>query len=253
MTSILPACWQRAAAATALAHDIPELAYQAQHLQGRLALSQDDTAAAFLAYDAAILQLERLCGRLMIEHRASFLEDKDVLYGDMVFLCLDQDLPERGLEYAERAKSRALLDLLAYRLDLSIRARSPHDEAIVQELDLLRAERDRIGRRRESKEEVSLRGDNGAVPDPVLVLEKRITDLWHELLVRNADYARDAALWQVRSEVDPTTLGLDNCARRVLPGSRRTHCLRGYSEQRQGATLACQACRRYSSKPRGYG
>ncbi len=200
-----------AAAATASAHDIPELAYQAQHLQGKLALSQGDTETAFVAYDSAILQLERLCGRLMIEHRASFLEDKDALYGDMVFLCLAQDLPERGLEYSERAKSRALLDLLAYRLDLSIRARSPHDEAIVQELDILRAERDRIGRRRESKEEVGLRGDNGAAPDQVLVLEKRITDLWHELLVRNADYARDAALWQVRSEsiqplLDSTTV-----------------------------------------------
>lgn len=189
-----------AAATTALVHDIPDLAYQTHHLQGRLALSRGDTAAAFVAYDSAILQLERLSGRLMIEHRASFLEDKDDLYGDMVFLCLDQDLPERGLEYAERAKSRALLDLLAYRLDLSTRARSPHDETIVHELDLLRAERDRIGRRRESKEEVGVRGDNGSAPDQVLVLEKRITALWHELLVRNADYARDAALWQVRSE-----------------------------------------------------
>lgn len=201
----------KAAAATALAYDIPELAYQSQHLQGRLALDRDDTAAAFVAYDSAIRQLERLSGRLMIEHRASFLEDKDVLYGDMVFLCLDQELPARGLEYAERAKSRALLDLLAFRLDLSIRARSPHDETIVQELDLLRAERDRIGRRRESKEEVGLRGDSGSASDQVLVLEKRITELWHELLVRNADYARDAALWQVRSEsiqplLDPATV-----------------------------------------------
>jgi CHAT domain-containing protein len=31
-------------------------------------------------------------------------------------------------------------------------------------------------------------------------LEKKITDLWHRLLIRNADYARDAALWAVRTE-----------------------------------------------------
>src|SRR6185503_5948910 len=34
----------------------------------------------------------------------------------------------------------------------------------------------------------------------VLILEKKITDLWHRLLVRNADYAREAALWEVRIE-----------------------------------------------------
>jgi CHAT domain-containing protein len=34
----------------------------------------------------------------------------------------------------------------------------------------------------------------------VLNVEKKITALWHELLVRNADYARDAALWQVQTE-----------------------------------------------------
>jgi CHAT domain-containing protein len=31
-------------------------------------------------------------------------------------------------------------------------------------------------------------------------LEQQITELWHRLLVRNADYAREAALWTVRTE-----------------------------------------------------
>lgn len=191
----------RAAANTAILHDIPELGYQAHHLAGRLALAQGQTEPAFAAYHAAIEDLERLCGRLMIEHRADFLEDKDTVYGDMVFLCLQQGQPARGLDYAERAKSRALLDLLAYRVDLSIRARSPQDAALVDELTRLRAEHDRLCRRRESREEVGQRGGNGqATPDQLHTLEKRITALWHELLVRNADYARDAALWQVRSE-----------------------------------------------------
>ncbi len=33
----------------------------------------------------------------------------------------------------------------------------------------------------------------------VLSLEKQITDLWHKLLIRHADYARDADLWQVQT------------------------------------------------------
>jgi CHAT domain-containing protein len=41
----------------------------------------------------------------------------------------------------------------------------------------------------------------------VLALEGRITELWHKLLIRNADYAQDAALWQVR--VDPIQPHLD--------------------------------------------
>ena len=43
--------------------------------------------------------------------------------------------------------------------------------------------------------------------EAVLVLEKRITDTWHQLLVRNADYARDASLWQVRTEPVQPYLG----------------------------------------------
>jgi CHAT domain-containing protein len=31
-------------------------------------------------------------------------------------------------------------------------------------------------------------------------LENQITERWHKLLIHNADYARDAALWQVRTE-----------------------------------------------------
>lgn len=189
-----------AVARSAQRHDIPELAYQAHHLLGKLAHSHGDCDAAHAAYYAAIEELERLCGRLMIEHRADFLEDKDAVYGDMVFLCLDLGLPGDGLRYAERAKSRALLDLLAYRVDLSLGARSPQDQVIIDELGQLRAECDRLARRRESREDIGLRGGADAVSDQVKTLEKRITALWHELLVRNADYARDAAMWQVHSE-----------------------------------------------------
>jgi CHAT domain-containing protein len=34
----------------------------------------------------------------------------------------------------------------------------------------------------------------------VLEIEKKITDTWHKLLIRNAGYAREAYLWQVRVE-----------------------------------------------------
>lgn len=186
--------------------DITSLTYQCHHLLGALARVQRDAQTALAEYDRAIQALERLRGRLMVEFRADFLEDKQVVYEDVVSLCLDLNQPHQGLEYAERAKSRALLDLLAYRLDLGIEARDARDRPLVDELMALRAERDRLYRRWEGDEEFAARGrtaPNGGrqqLQQDVLALEKQITGLWHKLLIRNADYARDAALWQVRTE-----------------------------------------------------
>jgi len=210
--------------------DIPALTYQSHHLLGTLATAQRDVQEALAECDRAIEELERLRGRLMVEFRADFLEDKQAVYEDVVCLCLDLDQPRRGLEYAERAKSRALLDLLAYRLDLGVETRGAEDRCLIEELMRLRAQRDQSYRRWESREDLQVRGGlpfqykgkrsdsfNGGrhkVQQDVLALEKQITELWHRLLIRNADYARDACLWQVRTEpvqpyLDPDTLLLE--------------------------------------------
>jgi CHAT domain-containing protein len=189
--------------------NIPTVRYQSHSLLGALAVAQGHVESARMEYELAIQEVEQLRGRLMVEFRVSFLEGKENLYEEMVGLCIDQDQPLLGLEYAERAKSRALLDLLAYRLDLTIQARDPKDEPLVEELARLRAERDHHYGRWESETEGLEQNERGWASSPslrqqaqqeVLVLEKKITDLWHRLLVRNADYARDAALWSVRTE-----------------------------------------------------
>jgi CHAT domain-containing protein len=186
--------------------DIPSLTYQAYHLLGALAVEEGDLEQGLAEYDRAIREVERLRGRLMVEFRVGFVGDKQDIYEDMVDLCLQLDHPQQALEYAERAKSRALLDLLAYRLDLGLQAKAETDRALVDELVHLRAERDRLYRRWEGGEEPG--EESRADPDQsrqraysaVLTLEKQITETWHQLLVRNADYARDASLWQVRTE-----------------------------------------------------
>ncbi|MGD8905095.1 MAG: CHAT domain-containing protein, partial [Anaerolineae bacterium] len=196
--------------------DIPSLTYQAYHLLGALAVAEGDLEQGLAEYDRAICEVERLRGRLMVEFRVGFVGDKQDIYEDMVDLCLQLDRPRLALEYAERAKSRALLDLLAYRLDLGVRAKSETDRPLVEDLVRLRAERDRLYRRWEGGEEPG--EESRADPDQsrqqaygaVLALEKQITETWHQLLVRNADYARDASLWQVRTEpvqpyLDPDT------------------------------------------------
>jgi CHAT domain-containing protein/tetratricopeptide (TPR) repeat protein len=194
------------ALAVARSRDIPSLSYQGHAVLGALAVAKGELQSGLNAYAQAIEELERLRGRLMVEFRVDFLEDKQGVYEDMVRLCLDTDQPLRALEYAERAKSRALLDLLAYRLDLSIQAREDADQPVVEELTHLRRERDRLYRRwegsEESREQGWIAGEElrQQVLRDVLDLEKQITALWHRLLIRNASYARDAALWQVRTE-----------------------------------------------------
>ncbi len=190
------------------AKDLPSISHQGLHLAGRLARMQGDQERAYSALDQAIVQLERLRGRLMSEYQAGFVEDKQAAYEEMVQLCLNLERPEAGLAYAERAKSRALLNLIAYRLEVGIQPRDPDDERLVAQLNKLRQERDRLIRRWESgnPDEFQERGwspqDVGREKSQqeVLSIEKQITGLWHQLLVRNADYARDAALWNVRAE-----------------------------------------------------
>ena len=194
-------------------HHVASLTYACHHLIGCLAIRTGDTQAGLEAIDQAIQDVEKLCGRLMVEYRSGFVEDKGVIYEDAVALCLELDQPGRGLEYAERAKSRALLELLAHRLDLSITARSEADRPLVAELTDLRQQRDRLYRRMDSGEGYGQRGESSAFLDDrrdqnqrILELEKKITDRWHRLLVRNADYAREAGLWQVRAESFQTYL-----------------------------------------------
>jgi CHAT domain-containing protein len=186
--------------------NVPTLIYQGYHLLGILAAARGDQQQALAAFDQAIKAVERLRGRLMVEFRVGFLEDKEEIYENVVELCLDLDQPLRGLEYAERAKSRVLQELLTHRLDLSIQARDERDKATVEELVCLRAERDRLYRRWERNSDsrqrgwTSSEGDRGQAQQKVLALESRITNLWHKLLINNADYAREAALWTIRTE-----------------------------------------------------
>ncbi len=194
---------------------IPDLVYRCHHLAGAIAAAQGQAQAAMDAYDRAIDVLESLRGRIMVEYRAGFLEDKGALYEDIIDLCLDQGLCERGLQYAERAKSRALLDLLAYRLNLEVRPRAPADVPLIERLVALRSERDRLYRRWDTEAGLEIRGS--AAPDDeahqlgrdILDLERQITELWHTLLVRQADYAYDAALWSVHTEPVQPYLGSD--------------------------------------------
>ena len=99
-----------------LADEIQEsnLSYLALTLIGKthLALGQYDLASSSLA--RAIEKVEGLRKRVggQDQQRASFFERKIEPYYLMVDLLLAQNKPEKALEFAERARSRTLLDLI---------------------------------------------------------------------------------------------------------------------------------------------
>jgi len=138
---------------------------------------------------------------MMIEDRSFFLRNKLSIYEDAVEASLASGRPARGLGYAERAKSRALLDMLDQRVSVRLEAQSPEDQPLVAELLTLRAQRDETVRRWQGEHALVLRdAQPGAAPEirgELARIEKRITVLWNRLLMRNATYSHQADLWQV--------------------------------------------------------
>jgi CHAT domain-containing protein len=187
---------------------VPALNYACRHLLAKIAQKQGDFRRALDEFDQAIRGLEQWRSRMMVEFRASFLEDKQVLYDDVITMCVENGQPEKAFSFAERAKSQSLLEMLENRISLRIASLSPDDEQLIQELVRLREERDRLYRRWESdsREEMRLRGNPDCQQGLITLhqeigeIEENITELWHKLLVRNADYARETSLWQVQTE-----------------------------------------------------
>lgn len=170
--------------------NLPWLQHRAHHVLGALAHASGSTHAARTHFHEAITQLERLSGRLMLEFRADFLADKQQVYADAITLALAENDVEAAFHYAERARSRALLELLAYQLEVRVEARAAADEPLVAELTHLRDRRNQLYRRWRTNQE---RRSLTEMQQEMLTLEEAITARWRQLLVRNADYAQDAA------------------------------------------------------------
>jgi tetratricopeptide (TPR) repeat protein len=191
----------------------PSLVFQAYHLLARCTAG-DAPEQALAHYTQAAEALERLRGQVMLEFRAGFLEEREAVYAEAVLLCLQMGDDARAFAFAERARSRALTELLSGQEARSLRARHPGDIPLVSEIQRLASERQQFARRldylaldaapRVDEEILGLQGR-------ILALEKQITELWHNLLIRNAAYTQDAARWDVLPdlplpEVPPGTL-----------------------------------------------
>ncbi|MFO7537649.1 MAG: CHAT domain-containing tetratricopeptide repeat protein [Chloroflexota bacterium] len=174
----------------------PWLNFQTDHLLGKMAQANDRLPQAITAYKQAVAHLERLRGRLMVELRSDFLSDKGQVYEDLVTAYLAADQAQAALATVTQAKSRALMDLLAHRLDLRLMPQQVEDKPLIERLDHLRQRRNQLLRRAETSQDETERAEDHTL---ILKLEKEITAVWQKLLIRHADYARDLDLLRGQS------------------------------------------------------
>jgi CHAT domain-containing protein len=112
------------ACAAALAHladaDAPMLMYQAYCVLGLVREARGERSAAYSSFQAADQSLEHLRSHLQSEDlKVAFLEDKLDVYERLVTASLafgpDDEHQQAAFRYMEKAKSRSLADLIAFR------------------------------------------------------------------------------------------------------------------------------------------
>ncbi len=122
--------------------ELPHLRFRLHERFGRLRLLQSRDREAQELLEAAVDEIERLRGTVTQDAmRASFLRDKIAAYEDLLRLHLSRESEESAwsaLAVAERAKSRALVDLLVGVADKGPEA--PEDPELERRLRSLQAD-----------------------------------------------------------------------------------------------------------------
>jgi CHAT domain-containing protein len=120
---------------------LPQIAYRCETSLGLLARSAGDNEAAEAAFGRAIAIVEDLRAPLPAEEfRTAFVADKVLPYRELVRLCLEGPRPRtaEALGYVERARSRALVDLLGGAVPVRPRARDAYEARLLERLGELR-------------------------------------------------------------------------------------------------------------------
>jgi CHAT domain-containing protein len=92
---------------------------------GRIARAEGDADGAARRFSQAVEVIESQRANINTEAaKIGFIGDKQAVYGALVSLLVERGRAAEALEYVERGKSRALVDLLAERKDLA-----PQDQA----------------------------------------------------------------------------------------------------------------------------
>jgi CHAT domain-containing protein/tetratricopeptide (TPR) repeat protein len=130
--------------ADAGARELSQITYRCLTSLGLLAQSVGDAEAARRAFEASVAIIETLRAPLPAEEfRAAFLSDKLTPFSELARLNLANGTPDgaaRAFEYVERARSRALVDLLEGVVNAYSRPRDAFEADLLEQLAQLREE-----------------------------------------------------------------------------------------------------------------
>ena len=122
----------------------PQVAQRCHTSLGLLSAIANNTAEAEAAFKRAITLIEDLRAPLPAEEfRTAFVADKLTAYAELARLCLNDGRPERvaeALGYVERARSRALLDMLGGAFSARLKPGDPFEAGLLARLESLRQE-----------------------------------------------------------------------------------------------------------------
>lgn len=175
------------------------LVYPACHGLARVARARGHCERARVRLEQAMKAVERLRGGMAMELRVSFLADKLDIFADAVALALEADDTAGALQYVERAKSRALLDMFHEEDSIRLQALDPDDQDIVGEINRLREQRRWFEQRMQFRpmaagdEEMSVE-ERETWRREAELCEERIESLFRDLQVRNASYTATRTL-----------------------------------------------------------
>jgi CHAT domain-containing protein len=123
---------------------VPQMIFRCQTSLGLIAAADGDSAAAMDYFEHAIDVAERMRSPLPAEEfRTAFVADKLSPYTELVRLSLSDPAGARvaqALEYAERSRSRTLVEVLRGDLSVRVKPRDAADNVIVQRVLSLREE-----------------------------------------------------------------------------------------------------------------
>lgn len=136
--------WVEATLRDAQKQQLPQIVQRCYTTLGLLCLSGGDLTSAESFFQQAVQLIERLRTPLPAEEfRMAFVADKQTPYTELVRLCLVDGTPARvaqALHYVEQARSRALADMLAGELQVTLTPRDPFEADLLARLESLRAD-----------------------------------------------------------------------------------------------------------------
>lgn len=123
---------------------LPQIAYRCLTSLGLLAASAGDASGAEEAFSDSVELIETLRAPLPAEEfRVAFLSDKLTPFGELVRLSLDaetDDRAARAFAYVERARSRALVDMLSGVVTVRAKPRDAYEKDLIADHDRVREE-----------------------------------------------------------------------------------------------------------------